>query len=467
MSYSRPLSVGTTIAERYRVEEVLGEGAAATVYRAHDLTHDREVAIKVLRPEVAAAVGGDRFKREISLSARLSHPHIVPMLDAGETHGMLFYVMPVIGGKSLRERLAVEHQLPVEEAIQIVRDVAIALDHAHAQGIVHRDIKPDNVLLGGGTAVVTDFGIAKMLGERSSGDSLTRTGMAVGTVLYMSPEQASAGLVDARTDIYALGCLAYEMLAGEPPFMGPTPQSILAKHFTDPVPQVHRLRPTVPAAIDDAIATAMAKAPADRYPTAMAFASALTTARATATLGRLPAVEPPVLLPRAPRPQSRRSRALWLGAAGITVVAAGSILTFRDRLFTPEVHADSARRSIAVLPFEDVSRARTRNTSARGSPTSCSVHCRDCRTCVSRPAHRRSPCVAATLPGDIGRRLRVSLPHGKRPPQRANGCGWSPNWWTSAPIPSSGTASSTGRRATCSGYRKTSPAPSPASSRRR
>ncbi len=216
------------LSDRYAVERELGRGGMATVYLARDLKHDRQVALKVMRPEIAAALGGDRFLREIEIAGRLQHPNILMMLDSGEVDGLLYYVMPYAEGESLRQRLEREGQLPIDDALHISREVASALAHAHAQGVIHRDVKPDNIMLTGGHAVVMDFGVGKAL--EAGGDKLTQTGMSVGTPTYMSPEQALGERdVDSRTDVYALGSVLYEMLVGEPPYTGATPQTILAK----------------------------------------------------------------------------------------------------------------------------------------------------------------------------------------------------------------------------------------------
>src|SRR5437667_8527686 len=224
------------LADRYAIDRELGHGGTATVYLAQDLKHSRSVAIKVLRPELAAALGAERFLREIEIAARLTHPHILPLHDSGEAKGFLYYVMPYVEGESLRDRLKREPQLPVEEAVRIAREVAAALSHAHAHDVVHRDIKPENILVSGGEAVVAGFGIARAI-VAAGADKLTDTGLAVGTPGYMSPEQAMAQQhIDGRADIYALGCVLYEMLAGHPPFLGTTAQEILARHTLDPVP---------------------------------------------------------------------------------------------------------------------------------------------------------------------------------------------------------------------------------------
>ena len=218
-----------SLADRYRIERELGAGGMATVYLAHDLKHERDVAIKVLHPDLGAALGSERFLSEICTTARLQHPHVLPLLDSGAADGLLFYVMPYVAGETLRGRLERERQLPLDDAIQIAREVADALGAAHALGIVHRDIKPDNILLQGGHAVVADFGIALAV-QQAGGQRLTQTGLSLGTPQYMSPEQAMGDrAVDARADIYALGAVTYEMFTGEPPFTGATAQAVVAK----------------------------------------------------------------------------------------------------------------------------------------------------------------------------------------------------------------------------------------------
>jgi len=259
----------------YVVERELGRGGMATVYLAEDLAHRRKVAIKVLLPEVAHALGSERFLNEIEIAASLNHPNILPLHDSGEAEGLLYYVMPLVEGDSLRERLKREKQLRLEEAVRIIREVADALCYAHESHLVHRDIKPENILFTAGHAVVADFGIAKALNV-AGGDRLTQTGLSVGTPTYMSPEQATGTeAVDARSDLYSLGCLAYEMLGGEPPFTGPTPQAVLARHAVDPVPNLGTIRPGVPAGVAKAIEKALAKVSADRFSTARAFAEAI------------------------------------------------------------------------------------------------------------------------------------------------------------------------------------------------
>ena len=263
------------LAGRYAVERELGSGGMAIVFLARDLKHDREVAIKVLRPELAAALGTERYLQEIHIAARLNNPHILPLHDSGEADGLLYYVMPYVEGESLRDRLDRERQLPVEEALQIAREVATGLSYAHSQGVVHRDIKPENILLSGETAVITDFGIARAI-SAAGGTRLTATGIAIGTPTYMSPEQVAGDReLDARSDLYSLGCLVYEMLAGEPPFTGPTVEAVIGKHVSAPPPQVTVARSSVPPVISAAIQRALAKAPADRYATASQFREAL------------------------------------------------------------------------------------------------------------------------------------------------------------------------------------------------
>ena len=272
---STPQNLRTALAGRYAIERELGRGGMATVYLAQDVKHRRPVAIKVLSPELAAALGRDRFLREIATAARLNHPHILPLHDSGEADGLLYFVMPYIEGESLRDRLTREKQLPIGDAITIVSQVASALSYAHSRDVVHRDVKPDNVLLSEGGAIVADFGIAGAVFAAASA-KLTQTGIILGTPAYMSPEQGAGerGL-DGRTDVYSLGCVLYEMLTGEPPFTGPTAQAIIAKRFTDPVPSARRLRHTISPAVDRAITKALARAPADRFATPQEFSDAL------------------------------------------------------------------------------------------------------------------------------------------------------------------------------------------------
>ncbi len=313
----------------------------ATVYLAHDLRYDRPVAIKVLHPELAHTLGPERFMREISITAQLDHPHILSLLDSGviepqpTTHEsrLLFYVMPYVAGESLRDRLNRETQLPIDEALRLFGEIADALDHAHRQGFVHRDLKPENVLLQDGHARVADFGLARAMSAVGS-DKLTQTGLALGTPSYMSPEQAAGqNNIDARSDIYALGCLLYEMLAGNPPFQGPTVQAIMARHAVDPVPALRTVRGTVPASVEAAITKALAKVPADRFTSAAQFVEAFSKP------------VPPVALTGV----GRRVHSAWIAGAAIALalsVLAGWLFTRSRR---PQV--EPSARVIAVLPF--------------------------------------------------------------------------------------------------------------------
>ena len=272
-----PESLGAALADRYRIERELGRGGMATVYLAHDLRHERDVALKVLRPELAAMLGRERFLAEIRTTARLDHPHILTLIDSGESDGVLWYVVPFIRGESLRQRLDRERQLRIDEALAITRNVASALDYANRQGIVHRDVKPENILLHEGEAMLADFGIALALRE-AAGERLTGTGMSVGTPQYMSPEQAAAEpQLDARSDVYSLGAVLYEMLAGEPPFTGATGQAVIAKLMTSTPPPLAALRSAIPQGVSLAVARALSKVPADRFATAAEFAAALTS----------------------------------------------------------------------------------------------------------------------------------------------------------------------------------------------
>jgi eukaryotic-like serine/threonine-protein kinase len=286
------------LADHYRIVREIGRGGMATVYLAEDLKHHRQVAIKVLVPDVAAAIGTERFLREIEIAAPLDHPHILPLYDSGEAGGFLYYVMPFVEGGTLRNRLNAEKQLPLDDALQIAREVADALSYAHSHDVVHRDIKPENILLAGGHARVSDFGIARAV-SAASGGRLTQTGLAVGTVPYMSPEQATAGSdVDGRSDLYSLGCVLFEMLAGEPPFTG-TAESVIRQHLIADPPPITSRRPAVPPQVAAAIMRALAKVPADRFNPAGQFADALRlpdrAAPLAAPASRSPLATSPVL----------------------------------------------------------------------------------------------------------------------------------------------------------------------------
>ena len=277
------------LADRYPIERELGHGGMATVYLAHDVKHGRHVAIKVLSPELAAMLGAERFLREIEIAAKLSHPHILPLYDSGQVDGLLYYVMPHIAGESLRDRLNREQQLSINEAVRFAQQVAAALDYAHRRDIVHRDIKPENILLHEGHALVADFGIALAV-RAAGGERITETGLSLGTPHYMSPEQATGDRqIDSRSDIYSLGCVLYEMLAGEPPFNGPNTQAIVARILTEQPRALRMVRDNVPVTLERAITKSLARLPADRFATAARFSEALDRTDAE------PVGEPPIV----------------------------------------------------------------------------------------------------------------------------------------------------------------------------
>src|SRR6187549_2621468 len=270
-----PSRLASALADRYRIERELGQGGMATVYLAQDLKHDRKVAIKVLRPELAAVIGAERFLREIKTIANLQHPHILGLIDSGEVNGTAYYVMPFVEGESLRDRLTREKQLPIPDAVRIAAEVAGALDYAHRHGVIHRDIKPENILLHDGRAMIADFGIALAV-AKAGGQRMTQTGLSLGTPQYMSPEQAlGEKTIDARADIYALGAVTYEMLTGDPPFTGSSVQAVVAKVLSAEPERPTLVRKTIPVAIEQAVLTGLAKLPADRFATAAEFANAL------------------------------------------------------------------------------------------------------------------------------------------------------------------------------------------------
>src|SRR6266705_5103944 len=336
------------LADRYAGERELGRGGMATVFLAEDLKHRRPVAIKVLHPELAAAVGADRFLREIELAARLQHPHILPLYDSGTAAGFLYYVMPYVEGESLRDRLEREKQLPLEDTLRIGGEVAGALAYAHSHGVVHRDVKPENVMLSGGTAVVADFGIARAVTAAGEEHQLTQTGTVIGTPAYMSPEQATGSAeIDGRSDQYSLACVVYEMLVGEPPFTGPTAQAVMARHSLDLVSPPSIVRSTIPDAVEGAILRALSKVPADRYPTAALFAEAVNTPSAATGAHRRATLE---------RAGKRRS-ALWRIAPVMVVVAAlaGYLATRSARAGRGAAAGGLDPRHLAVLYFEDLS----------------------------------------------------------------------------------------------------------------
>ncbi|HEX3275137.1 MAG TPA: serine/threonine-protein kinase [Gemmatimonadales bacterium] len=338
--------LAAALADRYRLEREIGRGGMATVYLAHDLRHDRPVALKVLRPELGAVLGPDRFNQEIRIAARLRHPHILPVHDSGEAAGRLWYTMPFVEGESLRQRLTREHALPLDQAVRIAGQVLSALGHAHAHGIIHRDIKPENILLEDGEAVVADFGVACAVTEAGQ-ERLTETGLALGTPAYMSPEQASASReFDGRSDLYAVGCVLYEMLAGQPPFSGVTAQQILARHALDPVPPLRSVRDTVSESLERSVTRALAKLPADRFATAQAFTEALTApGAAAATPVATPAGQLPSPAPAARGPARRRAIAL---AAGALALGLAAYLAYR---WWPRPPTALDPNLVAVVPF--------------------------------------------------------------------------------------------------------------------
>jgi len=348
-----PAGLANALSDRYRLDRELGQGGMATVYLAHDLKHDRDVALKVVRSELSAVLGPDRFLREIRIAAGLTHPHILPLYDSGEAGGTLYYVMPYIEGESLRDRLDREKQLPLDDALEITRQVADAMAYAHSRNVVHRDIKPENILLQGLQAFVADFGIAKAISV-ARGETISEPGLAIGTPEYMSPEQTEGDTdLDGRTDIYSLGCVLYEMLAGEPPHSGATAHVIMARQQHETPRPLRMIRPTVPIAIEGAVLTALEKIPADRFPTASQFAQAL---RRT---GDAPAL----------RPGWRKTLRRRTLAVALVVVIGGLAWFARQKpqsatsdTLTPGVDPTH----IAVLYFEDRSEAGRMRHVARG-----------------------------------------------------------------------------------------------------
>ena len=345
------------LTDRYRIERELGRGGMATVFLAQDLRHDRPVALKVLHPELALALGPERFQREIKLAARLQHPHILSVHDSGEAAGQLWFTMPFVEGESLRQRLTREKQLPVEEALRIATEVARALDHAHRHGVIHRDIKPENILLtADGDTLVADFGIGRTLGALGAAEQLTETGMVVGTPAYMSPEQgAGERALDGRTDTYSLGVVLYEMLAGEPPFTGPTAQAILARRISGEVPGVRRLRPSVPDAVEQALAKALAPVPADRWSSPAEFIRALAVPAGVGTVAATVATPvagtAPVAVPARGIERKRWPTAAIMLGLGFVI---GLGVLFGWRRAQDSAGDRPGPKRLAVLPFENL-----------------------------------------------------------------------------------------------------------------
>jgi TolB-like protein len=327
----------------YEIVRELGRGGMAVVYLAQDHKHHRPVALKILRPDLAVALGSQRFLREIQIAASLAHPHILPLYDSGEADWRLYFVMPFVEGESLRARLEREGSLPLENALQIAQQVLAALGYAHSHGVLHRDIKPENILLEGDQAVVADFGIARAV-SKAGGERLTDTGMTLGTPAYMSPEQARAETnLDGRSDLYSVGCVLYEMLAGEPPFTGPTAQAVLARHAVSPVASLRTVRTTVPERLERTIERALAKMPADRFADAHEFAAALTQAASGESPGPVPAQPDRTRMHRRP---------MLIGAAALLLVVSG-VLVARGGGGTSPSATDKARM-LAVLPFKNL-----------------------------------------------------------------------------------------------------------------
>jgi eukaryotic-like serine/threonine-protein kinase len=332
--------LSSALADRYRLERQLGEGGMAVVYLAEDVRHHRKVAVKVLRSELGAALGAERFVREIEIVAGLRHPHILPLYDSGEADGFLYYVMPLVEGETLRARIQRERQLPIDDALRFAREIADALAYAHSRGVVHRDIKPENILTEGEHAVVADFGIAKAVAAAHAITPITSTGISIGTPAYMSPEQATADRdVDGRSDLYSLACVLYEMLAGQPPFTGATVEALVRQHVMAPPPPVTQFRPAVPPAVNDALMRALAKAPADRFNPVGQFSTAIGAGAVTASSAASVA--------------SRRRSIGLTAAAGLVLAlaAAGATWAFARGRSAP---AGTNERSVAVLPFDNL-----------------------------------------------------------------------------------------------------------------
>jgi len=349
--------LSTALADRYAIEREIGAGGMATVYLAEDVKHKRKVAVKVLRPELAAVLGAERFLREIRIAAQLQHPHILPLHDSGEAGGLLYYVMPYVLGESLADRLDREGELPIEDAVQVLREVADALAYAHQQGVVHRDVKPDNVMIADGHALVTDFGVAKAVSEAAGEERLTTAGMAIGTPAYMAPEQAAGDpTLDHRVDIYAIGILGYQLLTGTPPFRDRTPQQLLAAHLTETPEPLTQVRSSIPDSLANIVMRCLEKRPADRWQKAEDIVRELTAVPLASRAG-LPTIrrsDPPPARRAVPSRGSLRSivTAIMVVAAflaGYLIRGGGSMetRTFTVRHLDPDVLLD------ALAPFID------------------------------------------------------------------------------------------------------------------
>jgi len=351
-------TLGTALAGRYALEREIGRGGMATVFLAQDLKHRRQVAIKVLHPELASALGAERFLQEIEIAARLQHPHILPLYDSGSAAGFLYYVMPFVEGESLRDRLERERQLPLEDTLKITTEVASALAYAHSHGVVHRDMKPENIMLSGGSAVVADFGIARAISAADQ-SHLTQTGTVIGTPAYMSPEQATGSPeLDGRSDQYSLACVLYEMVVGQPPFTGPTPQAVMARHSLDSVSRPSIVRATIPDGVERAILRALAKVPADRFPTMALFAEELQRpSSVTEPLARITGAAS-----TGPRWLGLPRKVAVAGAAAVVVagaLAARSLWSGAGQSGAAALEGGLDPRHVAVLYLEDLSRHET------------------------------------------------------------------------------------------------------------
>ncbi|MGH7711264.1 MAG: protein kinase domain-containing protein, partial [Gemmatimonadaceae bacterium] len=345
--------LSAALSGRYRLEREVGAGGMATVYLAEDVRHHRRVAIKVLKPELSEALGAERFLKEIAVTANLQHTHILQLFDSGEVPpkpegsqtSYLYYVMPYIEGESLRQRIDREKQLPLDTAIDLTRQLAGALDYAHRQGVVHRDIKPENILIKDGQALVTDFGIALAVSQ-VGGSRLTQTGLSIGSAQYMSPEQATGERdIDARSDVYSLACVLYEMLSGDPPFGGSTAQAIVARKLTGSVPSLRPVRDTVSQSLDGVIAKALARVPADRHPTMALFADALTPGAGAPNAATI-----------------SRPKKLRIASAAIGVVVLGGIVwTVSSGALTSWLTPAPRFTRVAMLPLENRTGDSTQN----------------------------------------------------------------------------------------------------------